>query len=80
MKDMRQAVRVRGKPPFEMALDQPADRDAIPKRRHQNGADQRPVAPVKRNKLRMAVFGIGQRIERGAGVDNRSEKPDRYSP
>src|SRR5690606_18131783 len=52
-------------------------RAAIAQSRTQNGANQRAVARLQRQILRMAVAVIGQPVERSVFLDHRAKQPRR---
>ncbi len=63
--------------PVEPLVDGAFDAAAIVQRRTQNGANQRAVARLQRQILRMAVGIVGQAVERGVLFDHRAQKAGR---
>ena len=71
---MRKLMRIGRQRPLEPPRDQPRNRAAIPQRRRQDRAHQRPVAHLERAEVGMAVVMVGEPVERRACVDDRGEQ------
>ncbi len=74
MQKMLQRHRIFRQGPVEPLVDGALDAAAIAQRRTQNGANQRTVARLQRQILRMTVGIVGQAVERSVLFDHRAEK------
>src|SRR5690606_13755325 len=63
--------------PIKLARNDGLDCPAEAQRADEDGADQRTVAAIECQILRMAMFAIGQCIKRCAGIDDSGQEPRR---